>query len=403
MDEYDVRSHSDVTRALKSNQVIERAVDLAREYNATQPVSSNGILAGRGLDLSRELSCLTPVCRLKRVDEVFARAWHYFDQIVFCDDLGDAIRSEKLNEEDLRSQIDDDARVLLYIRDIGAEPLVEFRSKPGAVLPNQFGDALPELESVFDELVAEFASASKIEVVGHSNEDETAWVVARHPQIPVVERVAMHAPFFELTPEEDFTTGATTFLVHYHSATLAADIAAAQKYGVPLATGVNYHGRLIERLRRRTVPADVALELKLPVLQGVPIRELLRIRSDEHEYFERFRSALRRAIKARIDHGDSSSIAAEVVADDVLPALNGIADRLKASERALARKAAYSITLSIVATACGALTGIVPLLAGGALAGIAGTLAAQGKFTDEKREVELSDMYFLWRADDHLH
>jgi hypothetical protein len=394
----------DVTRAVKDERMIQRAVELAHGYNAIAPASPQSVLAGRGLDLSRELTCLMPGCRLQRVDEVFARVWHYFDQIVFCDDLGDAIRSGTLHGEELSSQIDDDARVLLHIRDIGAEDLIGFRSKPATVLPTQFGDALPELESVFDDLVAEFATEAKLEIIGHSNDDETAWLLSRHPRVPVVEQVAMHAPFFELTPEEDFLTGAATFLVHYHSATVASDIAAAQKYRAPLATGVGYHAHLIERLARGNAPGDVALELNLPILEGAPIRELLKLRADEREHFERFRVALRRAIAARTGAtASATSLATEIVNDEVMPALQAIADRLSASKRALGRKSAYSLAVGVLATACGALIGLAPLLAGGAVAGIAGTIAAQAKFADERRDLELSDMYFLWRAAAHAH
>jgi hypothetical protein len=402
LDEYGARTQTDVSRALKDDRAVQRVVDLARTYDATATASPNSLLAGRGLDLSRHLSCLTPSCRLKRVDEIFARAWHYFDQILFCDDLGDAIRCDKLNAEELRSYISDDALVLLHIRDIGAERLVGFRSKPAEYLPTRF--RVPVLESTFDELVAEFAKEARIDVVGHSNEDETAWIDARHPEIPVIERVAMHAPFFELTPEEDFRSGAATFLVQWHSAMLAADVAAAQTYGVPLATGVDYHARLIERMQRGVTTADAALELKLPVLEGAPIRDLLRIRSEEAAYFERFRIALRRAITARIaDAHGASSVASEVIADEVAPALEAITARLKASKRALMRKASYSLSIGALLTACGAITGLVPLIAGGALAGTGGALAAQAKFTDERRELELSDMYFLWRAIAHVH
>jgi hypothetical protein len=400
LDEYRIRRHSDITRAIKDDRALQRAADLACAYDATAPTRPGSVLAGRGIDLSDGVSCLTPMCQMKAIAETFARTWHYFDQVVFCDDLGDAIRGGKITRNQLSDALDDQARLLLHIREIGGGELVAFRSKPEPVLPKQFGDALPAIAKKFDQLVSKFAAEAKIEVVDHSNDEETAWVISRHPAIPVVERVAMHAPFFELSPEEDFTEGAAMFLVHWHSTLLAADLAASAKYGLPLVTGVPYHATLIERLRRKSTAADVALELSLPVLHDVPIHDLLRIRADESEHFARFKVALTRTIEARLRDADvgSRAVAGEVLRDELEPAVRAIRERLRASTRAFARKSAYSLTVGAVVAACGAATGVLQLLAGGAVAGFAGAIAAQAKFADERREIQLSDMYFLFRA-----
>jgi hypothetical protein len=85
--------------------------------------------------------------------------------------------------------------------------------------------------------------------------------------------------------------------------------------------------------------------------------------------------------------------------------LRRIRDRLSASERLLAKKAAVDVFLTSLATTCGILAGVPPPLAvtGGLAPMIAMVGQAATRYLEEKRDIELDDMYFLWKAVEHQH
>ena len=91
-------------------------------------------------------------------------------------------------------------------------------------------------------------------------------------------------------------------------------------------------------------------------------------------------------------------LADEIVGDVLMPSLRTIERRLDSSRKLLARKAGFSVVLGGLATTVGAFTAIPQLIAGGVAIAAGGATAAQHKFREEMRDVELSDMYFLWKA-----
>jgi hypothetical protein len=185
---------------------------------------------------------------------------------------------------------------------------------------------------------------------------------------------------------------------------LAADVTAARQCRSPLGAAIPFHNRLLQEALQPTV-ADVAVNIELPVLQNVSPSTLIEIRRDEAEHFLRFKSALRMAIEERLRNAatsNSKAIAREVVRDVIDPELHTIRARLKAAERAAAKKTAFGLGVGTLATACGILAGLpAPVAFGGGMAaalGISGTAGA--KLLDEQSEVEMSDMYFAWKAEE---
>ena len=87
----------------------------------------------------------------------------------------------------------------------------------------------------------------------------------------------------------------------------------------------------------------------------------------------------------------------------VRPELDKIDHRLRAAKRTLARKTAVSIGIAVLATKCGLMLGLGPGLAdaAGVAAMAAGVGGAGAKYFDDKQGIELSDMYFLWKALSH--
>ncbi|MCF6470452.1 hypothetical protein FAF44_18925 [Nonomuraea sp. MG754425] len=354
------------------------------------------VLAGRGMDLSGELDCNAWECQKKQVDVLFSRTWHYFNKIVVT-----GLTPEKF-QENLRDQyfrkvaLESQLRLLLYLRKIGAEKHLMFRQKAPACQLH-FEDHLQEagldhLKDAATQIVGELARTGKCRIskaceghihysYDHSILEHTQWGVVR------------------VEPGADPARCIAEDVFKLFSAHMVADVRTSKIIGAPLSLVVGLHRETFHRL----TDADehsVALELALPFLEGVPVGDILKIRDDEYLSFEKFRSALRSAIKEKVAAvGDRSSvdIADEIADDMILPALNEIALKLNKAQQLLTRKSALSVGVGVATTLIGALGGMPLLLP----AGIASILLPSGahaiKYLEEKRDVELSDMYFLWK------
>jgi hypothetical protein len=165
-----------------------------------------------------------------------------------------------------------------------------------------------------------------------------------------------------------------------------------------------------EILSGMTAPSahDVILRIVLPGLSDVPIKELIAIRAGEEDAFLRFRNSLTKAAQETIMKGSTlnrQKISDTIVSDIVQPELSNLKRRLKLAQGVLTDKTTVSVALSGLATTCGLLLGASPAVAGaagvGALVAQAGTAAA--KYIEEKRAIEFSDMYFMWKALGHAH
>jgi hypothetical protein len=142
-----------------------------------------------------------------------------------------------------------------------------------------------------------------------------------------------------------------------------------------------------------------AFQLKLPVVHGIELKTLLKLRQDEKESFDRFRRALERAIADRLSTANAdnhAALAAEVQRDVVEPALAEIHQRLETAARVMTRKAAESLVVGTFSTLCGIYAN--PVFAAGLVPAINGLVNARHKYLDERREISLSEMFFLWRA-----
>ncbi|MGH9928413.1 MAG: hypothetical protein ACREA9_04190 [Pyrinomonadaceae bacterium] len=138
----------------------------------------------------------------------------------------------------------------------------------------------------------------------------------------------------------------------------------------------------------------------------MPVRELVAIRLAEGDSFAAFRAALTKAAQDMMNNNQgvsSQGVAKSAVDDVVRPELARIELKLRAAKRALTRKTAVSLVLGALATKCGLLLGVGSAAAevAGIGAFIAGSGTAGSKYIEEKQTIELSDMYFLWKALGH--
>jgi hypothetical protein len=94
------------------------------------------IVAGRPMDLSGELDCMAWMCVRRQLDALFSHVLHYFDKIIVAGPRPQMLFEEnRLVDRDwIKEQIIGLIRVLLYIREVGAEDLFIFRDKPAFCL-----------------------------------------------------------------------------------------------------------------------------------------------------------------------------------------------------------------------------------------------------------------------------
>jgi hypothetical protein len=193
-------------------------------------------------------------------------------------------------------------------------------------------------------------------------------------------------------------------VVRHHVEDLLCDLGQTQNAQAPLGTTLRFYKQILHEEAALADEALVAFQMDLPILQGVDPEILLKIRHDEKDHFDAFRNSLRIAIKERLQESaatDPKGIAQEIRRDVIDPAINDIERRLNAARGALLRKGAVSIGVGALATTCGLLTAN-PLLTTGGFGTAITTVAHVNKYIEEARDVSLSDMYFLWRAQKHV-
>jgi hypothetical protein len=198
---------------------------------------------------------------------------------------------------------------------------------------------------------------------------------------------------------------AETVFKHFASR-LVADARTANTYGIPLGTSFHSHSPTVPMTTPGPAVAEheVAMNLKLPFLDGMPLRELMQLRSDESLAFDRFRMAVRKAINERITAAKTAtnarSVAQQIERDLVEPSLLDIETKLKAAKKVFEKKTTYNLGMATIATAIGLLADIPFMLPSGLA--VAMSSVHYGKYLDDVKEVKLSEMYFLWDAQGRL-
>jgi hypothetical protein len=406
MDEGGITSIGKAERRLKD----PRQVALLQERAAgvpftTEPLDSPAggldLLGGRGIDLSGELDCFAWECRKAQVDKLLARAWHYFDRVVVVGPGAHRVSGELEGEpgEEQLARLLSDIQLLLYLREVGAEPLLVFRQKPPAceihVAEHAHEAGLdPALERL-DALAETIALEAEIRTEAHEDHLHYSFV---HPRFE-------HTVWGTAWPEgEDFRLAVSRSVLRRYMAHLTSDVQTARALSLPLASTIGVHGDFLGLGPTAPSAAEVMFDLRLPVVEGVDVRRLLELRDAEGEYFERFRQALRLAAEERLKAGetDSRAVADEIQREVIEPAITDINVRLRAASDTMRAKTRLTTSLSAMLTACGVYFKEPSLIGAGMVAGGA-SVQAQMKREDDVGQVRLSDMFFLWQAESHRH
>jgi hypothetical protein len=120
-------------------------------------------------------------------------------------------------------------------------------------------------------------------------------------------------------------------------AAAASDIYAARSMGLPLGLGITLEAQMASMKRDAVSPSEVAFNLILPVVDGLPVKELIALRESEGDAFTDFRDSLTQAIKDQLASAGGSiesvgNLANELQSDVIDPALHRIEHRLRAAE-----------------------------------------------------------------------
>lgn len=408
IDEYEVQHRNDVARLFNFPGPVARLAELAKEAQTSgqnqRDLPADSVLAGAGIDLAGTITCSQFECQKKAIDNAYGRIWHYFDNIVVegCNPKQFAQHLSTLPKRlhaDLAHEIGNDVETFLYLRSIGAEKYLVFRPKPLAFCNHHF--TVHAREFGMDTLLDEDSINKVISRLADEADISTHWRKG-------VWRYWITHPFFsepasgqivrakKKKPSPDEFV-ARTF--REYSTALIADVACAKQLGVPLARAVTASWLQPSANNSKPTDGEVSLHLKLPFLDGITTGDIIKLREDEQAHFLAFRSALSAAIREQVDKLGSASpqeVAHSVTRQYIEPALADIERRLRANSRVLAGKAGTSAALSLAGASVG-LVSSLPLIVAAGVAAMGTVLPHVHKYFEERRDVQLSDMYFLWK------
>jgi hypothetical protein len=401
-------SLEDVATFLPKYRVLDvlrqRAADFLGREAASRPPSERSIVAGMGLDLAGGgIVCASPSCLRGQVDKLMRHVWHYFDTVVVDDVLTSLLTDEY---EGTRSELIHDILQqfppLLYIEEIGAAELLDFRAKVRCsehFEENAKAGGIGRLITEKKQLLKRLVERSKLR---HLHDKGGAAYGIEF----------VDSDFGTLLPptglgEHQARRQAASFVLSEYLLNVVADVGASHQYQLPLGSAEAFVGEMLA-MSQPTSADQAVFQIRLPILEKVPTAELIRIRRENIDSFDRFRNALRATAMERLrqdPEAGSVEIAEEIRRDILDPKIEEIRATLKAAEKLLLKKGSLGIFLGALATTCGLISGVPPSVA--VSAGAATTLgvvgAASSKHLETTAEVSLQDMYFLWKAVGHPH
>jgi hypothetical protein len=389
---------------------LKQAAELVVESWRSSPVEARplSLIAGAGIDLSGRLDCNATSCRRAQVDRLFRRAWHYFDTIVARDAIAeDLIVHKNCPDAELRERLLPHFETVLMVREVGAEALVEFLPRVPACFKHWQEHAREAgIEDVAEgeaEIVDRLLSETSIELerksdgavctINNPDFSHTQWVDLSQQEIrnkseKRIKRAALQ-------------TVARMFLVH-----LSADVNAARKYGGTFGSTIPMFQKLLATRGEKV--SKVAFEVELPALDGLSTAQLIEVRLQYEDTFNRFRKRLRLFLEECVRQGVTGTpdVRAKLKADLIDGELEELKRNLEQAEKSLKQKSMYALTLGTLVATIGVTTGIIsPPAAFGLAATISAASLSPGasKYVDDMVKLKSDDVYFLLQAETHQH
>ena len=157
---------------------------------------------------------------------------------------------------------------------------------------------------------------------------------------------------------------------------------------------------------------DVALRVRIPVLQGISTEKFIKLREAEYGHFQQFQVLLAEAIEETIREAnvESPDTAADIVwRKKIRPQVVELERKIASSQRALTRKLLAGASAGAASAGIGSIVGALVGSAGGpigtavgAAVGTVGVAATALQFVtkhlEERQQFETAGTYFLWKA-----
>ncbi len=408
LDAAEVSAPDDVMTAAEDGAWLQVAADLAlAAYEAEdaireQPIQPRTAIASRSIDLSGLTTCSGAPCLQRELDLGLSNSFQYFDHVV-VEGFNPAPFLFDLEHDPVAAAWDlaGHAKVLLHAEAIGAEPFLDFRTKPNAFCTDHFERHAREigLETALD---PELAAAA----VNLIRSGATVKVDRVHDQLwhrfksPVFEN-GTHYVQFPGEPAPTIDDYATKEFRKICTA-LVGDVAMSEDLAAPITADAGKFLDLLPSSKRKADLGSVALSLELPVLHGLATSELLKVRADHGDQFEILRGAITAAIQERLKADpdrDPAEIARGINTDYIEPEMARIRLSMNKAREGLTNKLAGGITIGAVVTVVGIVTALPLLIAPGLAAVLGAPALGLPKYWDDKNAVEMKDLYFLHLAE----
>ncbi|MEU8180684.1 hypothetical protein AB0B86_07905 [Micromonospora sp. NPDC049047] len=408
MDEYEASDEAAVKDRLRYPAAIARVHELANQgqrsdYSDVPPNATT--VAGPGLEFDAPGMCADFSCQAQNADTNYGKLLHYYDYVVL---QGPYARGYLHRLDNLKSKKDhlnfewtlvQDVLLLAHLRSIGLANHVIFKSKKCYCSHHVEENAklLGLGHLVNDEAVRDLAVKTSREGGVHITQDgPRSWYIRLTSPL----FAGSAGAFIEGKTKPKKVAAAESILREWLTAAVF-DAATAHEISAPLTAHgptslFDYHSD-----SGKSSVDDVAARIRIPVLQGLNTREIIELRDNEYEHFEKFRQLLREAVAETISKADTDS--PEKIADmvwryKVKPEVADIERKIKASDKSIIRKLTATALIGGLAAAVGNVANL-PWLIGVGTAAASIPMSQVVKAYDDRQQIEGSGMYFLWKAD----
>ncbi|MFZ0160573.1 MAG: hypothetical protein WAL50_16215 [Kineosporiaceae bacterium] len=397
----------DVAKLLSADAGRRRSIVEAASEAAARPLfeltnTGNSLVAGMGFDLSGRHACGSLGCLRRQLDDLVSRSLLLFDEVVAVGldpNLLAAANAAVLHDGTLR-QIVTHVELARYARATGASEFLVFDRRPTVCTQHLEEHAreaglsgFAAAETHLTELLRDGYVFRTLEAVGDH------WHVAvSHPALPytTVRDVPKKARESKARAEARIRMETASTTARVIVSTIIRDGIHANRYKATLGQAVSYIPG--EVYPHRAGIGEAALQLNLPVVGIDSVRETLRAREASYDQFEVFRASAREMLSRYINAAsmtDAGEVAYEVVDREIVPSMARIENRMNRAKDLLKRRSALSLGIGVATTTVGLLA-FTPLVLPGALLATGVAMSSLGEYLKDKRDIELSDMYFLW-------
>lgn len=416
IDEFEISDRESLRTRWRSQEARSRFISLLLEpITDFSSVPASGIVvAGIGLNLSSKLVCEQAGCRATIANTVYPEVLHYFDCALMEGPSAARYRTIVLNSrgpEEVLEMLEQDVALMLYLRKIGLADYIVFAkgiSDYCKECTHRYASEMGLGDLIEEERLVAIAKAlsrqGRVRIV--QNGPREWWGGLEHPQFDEI----VGQVYEQKTRPKKLEVALTC--IRHNLAELVSDAATANFLQVPLASLGKPSFFSTEEAGDSLTVDEVALRVRIPVLQGLTTEEFLKLREREYQHFAAFRSLLQQSIEETIQEAktESPDRAAELVwRRKIQPQVVDLERKIAASRRSAARKVIAGVTVGAASAAIGSMAGAVTATLGSGLGtGIGaalGTVAALptvmpsvAKFFEDRQAIETSNAYFLWKA-----